>query len=302
MNIKTMDLNLLRLFSTLYETKNASVAATRLGLSQPAVSHALQRLRDSFQDPLFVRSARGLTPTERAHELGPYIQKIFRELEEKFERKIFHPETDVGTFRIKGTDYFEQTVLPKFVSELQLSAPLSELISRSNQGVLPKEELERGAIDLAVAGYFGELPNGFYQQMLFQDELVGVAREKHPYFKNPGMKEYLKWPHMVISGEGKLEGPADRVLKKEHKKRKVVLSVAGFMPAGWIIQDSDIMIALPGRLARQLSAVLPVKTFSLPFKLEPIRVVQVWHEVVHQDERHKWFRKKLFDVCQKRLR
>lgn len=297
-----MDLNLLRLFATLYETKNASLAGTKLGLSQPAVSHALQRLRDSFQDPLFIRSARGLTPTERAHELGPYIQKIFRELEDKFDRKVFNPESDAGTFRIKGTDYFEQTVLPMFVSEMQTAAPFSELISRSNQGILPKEELERGEIDLAVAGYFGDLPNGFYQQLLFQDELVGVARDKHPYFKKPGMNEYLKWPHMVISGEGKLEGPADRVLKKEKKERKVVLSVAGFMPAGWIVQDSDIMIALPRRLALQLSAVLPVKIFPLPFKLDPIRVVQVWHEVVHQDERHKWFRKKLFDVCQKRLR
>lgn len=297
-----MDLNLLRVFSVLYETPNASEAGKRLGLSQPAVSHALQRLRDTFGDPLFVRGPRGLSPTPRAHELGPTVQRVFRELGEKFERKTFRPSEDAGTFRIRGTDYFEQTVLPSFVSELQYAAPLSKLISKSNQGILPKEDLERGACDIAVAGYFGELPNGFYQQLLFKDQLVGVAREKHPYFKNPGMKEYLKWNHMVISGEGKLEGPADRVLKKDKKIRKVVLSVAGFMPAGWIIQDSDTMIALPGRLATMLTGVLPLKTFPLPFKLEPIRVVQVWHEVVHQDERHQWFRKKLFEVCQRKLK
>jgi len=85
----------------------------------------------------------------------------------------------------------------------------------------------------------------------------------------------------------------------EKKKRNVVMSVSSFMPSGLVIKDSDLLIALPKRIASQIQMVLPVKTFEIPVKLKPIEVVQVWHEINHQDPRHQWMRKKLFEVCQK---
>ncbi len=298
MNIKSIDLNLLKLFRVLYERPNASEAGKVLGLSQPAVSHALQRLRESFDDPLFIRGPRGLIATPRARELGPAIVKLFAQLEAALEPKSFSPAEDSGTFSIKSTDFFEQAILPSLVTVLRVEAPKLKLISQSLQGVLPKAELEQGLVDIAIAGFFGDLPNGFYQQKLFEDRFVGLVRQRHPYLRRQGLKEFIKWPQMVISPEGKLEGPLDRALAKHKVKREVILSAASFMPSGWIVQDSEMMIALPSRLARQLAAVLPVTVFDLPLDLPPIQVVQVWHEVVHGEQRHQWLRRKLFDVCQ----
>lgn len=298
MNIKSIDLNLLKVFHALYEKPNVSAAAKSLGLSQPAVSHALQRLRDTFHDPLFVRAPKGVVPTARAHELGPTIIRLFAELEISLEKKVFDPKLDDGLLRIKGTDYFEQTILPSFVSRLRNEAPNMRLISQSNQGVLPKLELEQGLIDIAVAGFFEELPNGFYKQKIFEDKLVGLCCHKHPYLKKKGLREYTKWPQMVISPEGKLEGIIDRALQRDKKSRPVVTSISSFMPSGWIVQDTDLLLALPGKLAKQLSQILKVTVFELPLDLPPIEIVQVWHETAHLNPRHQWLRKQLFDVCQ----
>ena len=301
MNIKNMDLNLLKVFCALYERPHVSEAAKTLGLSQPAVSHALNRLRESFDDPLFVRSSKGMIPTARSLEIGPKIVKLFKELDDNFEKKIFDPSTDEGIFKIKGTDYFEQAILPQFVNSLRNDAPDVRLISQSTQGVLPVLELEKGLCDIAVAGFFGKLPNGFYQQKLFTDSLVGISRKGHPYLKNKNLKEFLKWPQMVISPEGKLEGLMDKNLALQKKSRTVITSVSSFMPSGWIVQDSDILLALPCRLALQLTQLLNLTMFELPIELPSIQVVQVWHESVHLDSRHQWMRKKLFDICQKKI-
>ena len=118
--------------------------------------------------------------------------------------------------------------------------------------------------------------------------------------KNKNLKEFLKWPQMVISPEGKLEGSIDKNLALQKKSRSVITSVSSFMPSGWIVQDSDILLALPGKLAFQLTQILNLVSFELPIELPQIQVVQVWHETVHLDSRHQWMRKKLFDICQKK--
>lgn len=298
MNIKSLDLNLLRVFAGLYEHLNVSHAAKELGLSQPAMSHALQRLRDAFNDQLFVRAPRGIIPTPRAKELGPIVQELFLDLERKLVSKKYSPKDDTGVFNIRGTDYFEQTVYGEFVGRLFKLAPQIQIISKSNLGVLPKEELEKGDCDLAIAGFFGELPSGFYQQLLFEDHLVGLANKKHPIHKNTTLKEYLKWPHLVISGEGKLKGPIDQNLAKLKVKRNVSASTSSFMSAGWILQDSNLLLGMPARAAFKLTEVLPLETFELPFSNPTIKVVGVWHESKHKDQRHQWMRRLLYETCQ----
>lgn len=293
-----MDLNLLKVFCALYTKHNASEAGKSLGLSQPAVSHALQRLRETLGDPLFLRASHGLTPTPRAQELGPLITKLMFDLENQLGPKTFDPSKDSAEFRIKSTDYFEQAVLPSFISVLRQDAPLVKVIGQSTQGILPKEDLEKGLIDIAVAGFFGSLPNGLYQQKLFDDKLVGLCRNRHPLLKNPSLIEFLKYEHGIISPEGKLSGTIDKVLGLKNKQRNVVLSFSSFMPAGWILQDSDLLMAMPARLAQQLTKVLPLNTFEIPLELPPIQIVQVWHESVHLSPRHQWMRKKIYDVCQ----
>ena len=242
-----------------------------------------------------------MIPTARAIEIGPKILKLFKELDNDFEKKVFDPKMDEGIFRIKGTDYFEQAILPQFIKELRKEAPQLRLISQSTQGVLPALELEQGLCDIAVAGFFGKLPNGFYQQKLFTDKLVGICQKNHPYLQHQTLKEFLKWPQMMISPEGKLEGSIDKILAAQKKNRSVITSVSSFMPSGWIVQDSDIILALPNILALQLSKVLKLTVFELPLELPPIQVVQVWHETFHLDSRHQWMRKKLFDICQKKF-
>jgi DNA-binding transcriptional LysR family regulator len=299
MNIKNLDLNLLRVFHELYCIRNVSKASIELGISQSAVSNALQRLRVSLNDPLFVRSSRGVTLTPRAEELGPVIIEFMKKLESGLTSISFNPKDERVIFHLKSTDYFEQAILPTFLNIFFKEAPHSKVVSRSTLGGFPQTELMNGQVDLAIAGFFGKLPGGFYQQKLFQDQLIGVCRKDHPYLRMKNLTRYLTFDHIVISQEGILAGPIDTALKKIKKERTVTASVSNFASSGFIVEKSDLLVALPHLIASQLAGNLKLELFPLPFETSPLQVVQIWHERVHHDQRHKWFRNLLFSTCTK---
>ncbi|MFM8314065.1 MAG: LysR family transcriptional regulator, partial [Deltaproteobacteria bacterium] len=149
-NIKNIDLNLLVVFGALCTEKNTTKAAQRLGLSQPAISHALARLRQQLNDPLFVRASRGLVATQRALELEKPVVHLLSQLDSLLTGpSVFTPRTARNVFRIATTDYFEQIALPKLLNVLEKEAPDVTVVSRPTLGSLPKTELENGHYDLA---------------------------------------------------------------------------------------------------------------------------------------------------------
>lgn len=281
------------------QTKSISRTAKEMGLSQPAASHALNRLRIDLKDPLLVRSARAMVPTPYALGLASSVDKILSDLENLLTPSHFNPQTAKATIRIKSTDYFEQLVLSKLLKKLEQQASQIKVIFMSTDGRLPKQDLEEGACDLAIAGFFGDLPDQFFQQKLFQDELVCMRkRVKSEKSSSLNMERYLAMKHVYISPEGKLDGGSiDEFLRTKGQSRKIDASVAGFMTPAWICTDTSYACTLPKKLATLFKKYLPISLHDLPFKTPPIQVVQVWHQRTHADSLHKYMRSLIQQTC-----
>lgn len=288
----SIDLNLLIVFKALAESLNTTKAGKQLGLSQPAVSHALKRLRSTFDDDLFVRASRGLVPTPRALEILPAVLKILEESALLFAGdQSFDPQSSTRVFKIATTDYFETIALPGLLAHLRERAPGVQIITRPLHGSLPKEELEAGSIDLAIAGYFGALPEGYYKQLLFKDDFVCVSGEKK-FGGKQGMsvKEYADSKHILISPSGDMKSKSEAILKRHGHAQEFVAGISSFSAPGWVVAETDYLLTCPRRLAQTFGRYLPVKVRELPFKMEEISVVQVWHLRNHKDPAHVWLR------------
>ena len=289
------DLNLLSIFEAMFRTNSVTQAAKLLGLSQPAMSHALARLRQTLGDPLFVKTASGMAPTPRALELAPAVQSVVCDIENKiFSPQEFLPNKISRLFRIKTTDYVEAMLLPYLLKLLQKEEAEGVQVSSTNTCYsLPREELEQGHCDIAVAGFFGSLPDGFYQQKLFEDELVCAVRASHPFFnkkKSLSLQDFCALPHALIAPGGDLNSNLDTILKQSKMRREVKVGCSSFLGAGWIVSETDTVLTGPKRLVEMLQSRFPLKVFPVPVQLPAITIVQVWHERNNADSAHKWFR------------
>ena len=295
MNIRGKDLNLLTVFRAIWEEETVSGAGRRLGMSQPAASAALGRLRTTFDDPLFVRVPRGVTPTPLAETLAPRVLSVLSELEALFApRDDIDPSTLEARLVIAGSDYYGQFVLPKLVSWMSVHAPNVTVVARSLQGRFPQRELERGEIDVAISGFFKNISDGFYRQHLFSEKFVNLVREDHPVLDEPWTVErYCALDHVLISPQGDLKGMIDRVLAEQGYKRRVVVGIDNFFTPGWVVARSDLALTAPSHLAAHYREYLPLVERPLPFEVAGFSVVQCWHERTHQDPVRRWFRLQL---------
>jgi DNA-binding transcriptional LysR family regulator len=287
------DPRLLFVFIALFEEQNVSRAAERLGLSQPALSHALKRLRDEFDDDLFVRAGKGVTPTKQALNLLPKFKHAAAALEELYQR-----EKEVDLSRVEArvviatTDFFESLLLPKFLPLLQEEAPGIQLVTRMTGGQLPKQEMERGEVDLAVAGFFGELPEGFYQQKLLDEEYVCIARRKHPRLKDGLTKEaFLELSHILVSPNGDLDGAVDKALRKLKLTRRIVAGVSNFHLPASLVASTDCIATIPARMAAQILKMYDLVSYEPPVSVASFTIVQTWHARNHRDPVQAWVRK-----------
>jgi len=287
------DPRLLFVFMALYEERNVSRAAERLGLSQPALSHALKRLRDEFDDDLFVRAGKGVTPTKQSMELLPRFKHAAAALEELYQR-----DKDVDLSRVEAriviatTDFFESLLLPKFLPIIQEQAPKVQLVTRMTNGQLPKHEMERGDIDLAIAGFFGELPEGFYQQKLLDEEYVCIARRKHPRLKDGMTKEaFLELSHILVSPQGDLDGAVDKALRKLKLQRRIVAGVSNFHVPASLVASTDCIATLPARMAASCVKLFDLEVYPPPIAVPGFTIVQTWHARNHRDPVQAWVRK-----------
>lgn len=300
MNINTNDLNLLGVFHALARELNTTKAAKSLGLSQPAVSHALGRLRLMFNDPLFVRASRGLTPTLKAKEIMGPIENILKQTESLFREVRFNPAEEKRVFKISTTDYFEVVALPRILKKISEIAPGIQIVTRPTRGELQKEDFEKGELDLAIAGYFGDLPEGYYQQSVFKDDFVCVARSGNPVLKGKlTVKKYAEARHVLISPQGDMNSKSAKALKKLKLDQNFQAGISSFTAPGWIISESDLLLTCPSKLAAAYAKYLPVEKVKLPFALDGINVVQVWHSRHHRDEAHAWLRNVIKECCEK---
>lgn len=294
------DTNLLLLFRVLYEERNVTSAAERMALSQPALSHRLNKLRAEFRDALFVRAARGLTPTPKAREIAPKVLALVRDIE-SFYQTIDHEDflARHETIRIFTTDYVEYRMLPGLLSALRREAPNVQIVSQNARGRLPKVELENGSCDIAVGGFFRDPPESLYQQSLFEEDFVVVAwRDNTEIDDRLDLSAYLRCAHLVTTLTGDLNGLVDQALEAQGRLRKIVAGVSSFLAPPTLIGQSDLLLTCLRSIGEAAAtANTALRVYPCPVDIGAVRIAQVWHERTHGDLLRQWIRRRLFALA-----
>jgi DNA-binding transcriptional LysR family regulator len=267
------DLNLLVVFEALFADRHVGRAAKRLCLSQSATSHALGRLRELFNDPLFVRNPRGIEPTPRGRELAQPIAEALAQIRGFLSPvAAFDPATLQRIFKIAAHDYAMTVLVAPLIAILRAEAPGVDLRCVSMPPADVIEALDRGTLDCALGGFHGIAAERVTRTLLFSDRFVGVARRDHPGLRRGRMtlKDFVATPQVLVSADGEVRGGIDEALASAGHQRRVVLSTPSFLALPWIVETTDLVGVLPERLALRLSAGAPLTAFELPIDVEPM--------------------------------
>jgi DNA-binding transcriptional LysR family regulator len=292
--MKDFDLNLLRVVVALYDAGSVGRAAQALGMSQPAMSAALARLRKAFGEPLFVRTARGMSPTARAHALAAGAREVLARIaDDVLSEASFDPASTSATFTIAMSDVGEMVFLPKILESLQREAPHAVVRSVSLPPARLEQALESGEADLAV-GYFPDLKSSaFFQQRLFTHRFVCLLRADHPIRgRRLTLEQFLSLGHAVVRAEGRSQEIFEKYLERKKIARRIVLLTPHFMSIPTIIGKTDLVVTLPhaiGLFFSQAGAIIMVMEPPLP--IPRIELRQHWHRNAHHDPKNKWLRR-----------
>jgi len=288
-HLKNIDLNLLLIFDCIYQEKSLTIAGERLGRTQSAISHSLERLRKLFDDPLFVRTSKIMRPTPRAHELSTPIKKALTTIQEALAPSAsFLPKRLEKTFIISMSDYCEMVILPNLMETLHLEAPQIkvEVLSPATTG--PQQGLESGVFDLIIGNR--DVSSGILQQRLFEDEFVCLVSNSHPEIQQEiTLQQYLDASHVLFSPRGK-EDRLEKSLKKLGIKRNIALQVPDIMVIPYVLKKTPFIVTFQRKLAEALK-VNYLQILKPPVELPNIPIMQYWHEAMNNDPAHRWLRK-----------
>lgn len=286
MNINTFDLNLLRVFAAIYLERNVTRAALRLGITQPAMSNALIRLRRSCDDPLFVRTSTGMEPTATATGMFAPVEQVLSILKVSFDQPSkFDPLNSQRRFRLLMSDAGETVILAKLMAALHAKAPGIEVEAVQMPHASYAQALEDGTADLA----FGNLPflkAGFYQQKLFSDPYFCIANLKHPIIKNKAIKfsDFVATSHVLVTS-GNADALVDQALTRKRIRRSIQLRLSNYHVAVEIVSKTNLLATVPLKVITKDVQAVPV-----PFKIPEAEVRQFWHRRAHHDPANQWLR------------
>ena len=292
MDIKDVDLNLLVVLDALLRARNVSRAAEALDMSQPAVSYALAKLRTLFEDPLFIRAARGLRPTPRAEALGPALQEVLDRVKaDILKPPRFDAATTQRAFTFNMADVGEMVFLPAIRARLAEVAPFANIRAVSTPPPELEEAMRSGEVDLAV-GYFPGLGGAaIYQQRLFSHSFVCIARKDHPRVGSQiTRKQFLEESHAVVQQEGKSHELFEQALAEQGLTRRIALSIPHFLAIPLLIAESDLIVTVPYAVAKSFAKMTDLKLLRPPIQVPDAVVKQHWHTRFHHDEANKWIR------------
>ncbi|WP_306397716.1 LysR family transcriptional regulator [Telluria beijingensis] len=292
-----IDLNLLSVFQEVYRERQISSAARRLGLSQSAVSNALARLRRSFGDELFVRTASGMQPTPLASQMAEPIGAAMAQVALALnQRSRFEPATSNRRFVLAMTDVGEVYFMPALIERCRQLAPQVE-ISSVRVGMLSlKEEMEGGRVDLAV-GPFEDVSEALYQRHLFRQPFVAMFRKGHPLAKGElTLERFAQAEHLLVDA---VDSPYDRVnaaLAKAGVKQGSRFRVPHFTAVPYIVSTSDLVVTVPQKLAERAAVPFGLAWATPPLDLPPLQTNIFWHRRFSQDPGNQWLRGLLAEV------
>ena len=301
MIIARVDLNLLVYLDVLLRERSVTKAAGQLGISQPAMSNGLKRLRGLFDDPLLIRTSEGMTPTERAKDLEPKIRAVLVDLEKTIQpRATFNAFKSHRVFRIMASDYAECTLIPALLNQLRELAPnLSlDILTPSDVSFL---DVEQGRIDMAI-NRFDSMPQSFHQKILWLDHFSCIISNANPVLNRFDLDSYLEAQHVWVSKTGmgvgvgvdpgnvQRLGWVDNVLKRLGKKRRITVFTRHYQAAALLAEQQNLISTVPSKLADLQLANSRVSIMPAPFEIPPLELKMAWSPLLQNNPEHRWMR------------
>lgn len=295
MNLSKVDLNLFTVFDAIYTEANLTRAGQIVGITQPAVSNALSRLRETFNDPLFVRTAQGMVPTPMAQNIiGPVRNALALLRVSVQESRIFNPLQANKTFRISMTDLTEAVILPPLFQRLRRLAPALAIESFPCKRRETTKELAAGRLDFAVDAPLNTDPQVRHVKLM-QDRYVCAMRQGHPLADDTlSLERYLGLTHIHISSRRNGLGYVDLALGKMGVQRKIALRSQHYLMASQILQQTDMVMTVPERFARRHQ----LRYLAVPVEVPALETHLYWHESTDQDPANRWMREQIIELCQ----
>ena len=295
-DINRLDFNLLKALDALLDERNVTRAASRLGVTQPAMSGMLTRLRDNFDDPLFVRTQRGIAPTQRALALAGPLKQVLGEVGAWLQPAAFDPSTSTQRFTLAATDYALRAVALPFVAALKAQAPhIRVALMAVDYGSL-HEQLDRGEVDVALTTPDSARPD-LHARHLFDEHYVCVLREGHPAAQGRRrltLNQFCALDHAVVSyNRGSFRGVTDDALEKLGRQRQVTVSIQSFLILPDILRATDMVSVLPSRLVQDAPGLTVMEP---PVEIPGFTKTAVWHERTHREPAHRWLRDLMFET------
>jgi DNA-binding transcriptional LysR family regulator len=299
-NLAAIDLNLLVAFEALLEQHSVTKAAEQLQIGQPAMSAALSRLRILFDDELFVRLGRQMQPTLKAQAIAPGILAALQQIRQAVTAsQTFEPSVSVRTFTIGSSDYTSFVLMPPLLKFSLQNAPSINVRMIEFEKDRIGDLLEHGEIDLAL-GVFPDPPRQTQWEPIFEERFVGIARRGHPAIQQGTMslKAFAQFPHALTTLRRDTAGAIDKALNEQNLERRVAFTTPHMMVLPFAIASSDLVAALPQRIALRLATVCNLTVFELPVKTKPWMVSMLWSTLSDQDEANRWLRNTIKAISQ----
>ena len=307
-----IDLNLLEYLDILLRERNVTRAASHLGLSQPAMSNGLGRLRVLFDDPLLVRTSDGMTPTERALELQPMIREVLARVDRAVQpRAAFEAATAERFFRIMATDYAESTIFPPILQRLRETAPgiTLDIMTPSDVSVI---DVEQGKVDMVI-NRFDSIPQSFHQKTIWEDDFACLFSVDNPIRHNFTLDSYLQAQHVWVSKTGmgvgvgmnpddvQRLGWVDEALDRIGKQRRITVFTRHYQAAMLMAERNDLIATIPARAAKLQAHNPRVVVEQPPFEIPPIELKMAWSPLLQNNPAHQWMRRLIVEVARQQI-
>lgn len=301
MNLGQVDLNLLVYLDVLLREKNVTKAAEHLGITQPAMSNGLRRLRDLLGDPVLVRSSQGMAPTERALEMQPRLRQILADLQLVLDPgQDFEPFNSHRVFRIMASDYAEATLVPRLTKVLRELAPelVLDFLTPSD---VSYRDMEQGKVDIAI-NRFNEIPQSFHQVTVWNDSFSCLISRNNPVLEDFNLARYLAAQHIWVSKTGMGVGFGvnpdksgglgwiDQALEQLGVKRKISIFTRHYQMPALIAESNDLVATLPTRVAQLQAANPKLVILPPPFEIPDFELKMAWSPLLQHSLAHKWLR------------
>lgn len=307
-----IDLNLLEYLDVLLRERNVTRAASHLGLSQPAMSNGLGRLRIMFDDPLLVRTSDGMAPTERALELQPMIREVLAKVDKAVQPQAdFDAATAERFFRIMATDYAESTIFPPILHRLRESAPgiTLDIMTPSDVSFL---DVEQGKVDMVI-NRFDSIPQSFHQKTIWEDNFSCMFSIDNPIRHNFTLETYLQAQHVWVSKTGmgvgvgmnpddvQRLGWVDEALNLIGKQRRITVFTRHYQAAMLMAEQNDLIVTIPSKAAKLQAHNPRVVVEKPPFEIPPIALKMAWSPLLQNNPAHQWMRRLIVEVARKQV-